>query len=46
VNKINIGNLDDLVVHICDVKGVYGDKDANPVFGWKGYAEFATAQQK
>ena len=37
---------DDFFSHICDVKGVYGDEDVNAVFGWKGYAEFAAAQQK
>ena len=39
-------DADDHVVHLCDVKGVYGDEDVDAVFGWKGYAEFATAQQK
>ena len=39
-------DADDHVVHLCDVKGVYGDEDVNAVFGWKGYAEFAAAQQK
>ena len=38
-------DADDHVVHLCDVKGVYGDEDVNAVFGWKGYAEFAAAQQ-
>lgn len=39
-------DADDHVVHLCDVKGVYGDEDVDAVFGWKGYAEFAAAQQK
>ena len=39
-------DADDHVVHLCDVKSVYGDEDVNAVFGWKGYAEFAAAQQK
>jgi len=28
------------------VNGVDGDENVNAVFGWKGYAEFAAAQQK
>ena len=39
-------DADDHVVHLCDVKSAYGDEDVDAVFGWKGYAEFATAQQK
>jgi flavin reductase (DIM6/NTAB) family NADH-FMN oxidoreductase RutF len=39
-------DVDDHVVHLCDVKVVYGDEDVDAVFGWKGYAEFAAAQQK
>ena len=39
-------DADDHVVHLCDVKGVYGNEDVDAVFGWKGYAEFAAAQQK
>ena len=39
-------DADDHVVHLCDIKGVYGDEDVDAVFGWKGYAEFAAAQQK
>lgn len=39
-------DADDHVVHLCDVKGVYGDEDVDAVFGWKGYAELAAAQQK
>ena len=38
-------DADDHVVHLCDVKGVYGD-EIDAVYGWKGYAEFAAAQQK
>lgn len=29
-------DADDHVVHLCDVKGVYGDEDVDAVFGWKG----------
>ena len=39
-------DADDHVVHLCDVKAVYGDEDVDAVFGWKGYAEFAAAQKK
>ena len=39
-------DADDHVVHLCDVKGVYGDENVDAVYGWKGYAEFAAAQQK
>ncbi|HIS80729.1 MAG TPA: flavin reductase family protein [Candidatus Scatomonas merdavium] len=39
-------DADDHVVHLCDVKSVYGDEDVAAVFGWKGYAEFAAAQKR
>lgn len=39
-------DADDHVVHLCDVKDVYGDEDIEAVFGWNGYAEFAAAQKK
>ncbi len=39
-------DADDHVVHLCDVKAVYGEEDVDAVFGWKGYAEFAAAQKK
>ena len=43
---VNTMDADDHVVHLCDVKGVYGDDDADAVFGWNGYSEFASAQKK
>ncbi|MCR5347181.1 MAG: flavin reductase family protein [Fretibacterium sp.] len=39
-------DADDHVVHLCDVRGVYGDEEVEAVFGWKGYAEFGAAQKK
>ena len=39
-------DADDHVIHVCDVKSVHGDENVTAVFGWKGYAEFAAAQQK
>lgn len=39
-------DADDHVVHLCDIKSIYGDESVNAVFGWKGYTEFGTAEQK
>lgn len=39
-------DADDHVVHLCDVKSVYGDDTVEAVLGWNGYAEFAAAQKK
>lgn len=39
-------DVDDHVIHVCDVKGVFANDQVDAIFGWKGFAELAGAEKK